>query len=75
MVPAADVATYIPWQQARYETQKGRPGAGQATAMRMFRVPAIEAPEAEHLPREWSDGRWLRWADNWAIFGPASPAT
>jgi hypothetical protein len=68
LVPAADVATYIPWQQKRYEAHTNRPGAGRATSMRMFRVPAVETPMAAHLPREWADGRWRRWASDWQIF-------
>jgi len=68
LVPSADVASYIRWEYRHWRRHSKRQ-TGKVSPMRTFRVPVEESPRMA-LPQSWRDGRWRRWKDNWAIFGP-----
>jgi len=67
LVPSKDVAAYVGWEHEYWKAHSTR-RTGKITAVRTFRIPT-ETPKARTIPEPWSDGRWERFENNWAIFG------
>ena len=67
LVRSMDVAVYVGWEHEYWKEQSTR-RTGQPTRVRTFRIPAGE-PARQQIPPDWSDGRWRRFEDHWAIFG------
>jgi hypothetical protein len=68
LVPSGDVAAYIRWNH-RYFLRRVRKRRNPDSPIRVFRIPA-QGARRNPVPSSWRNGRWQRWEDNWAIFGP-----